>query len=221
MPDDDRRAVAARLATTGAATVDALAAAVADGEELREVLVDVDGEVVALTATRALLVQGTDVRPFDYGAVAVRRRAEGLGIDALVEGDTLVLDVARSTFVRLGVLAQGSPPGRATWLPARTPAAPQEPTPRPDRPDRPEQSAGHLSQAPHPASVVPSPPDARPIPPRPAAAAVPEPPRQALPPPGWHPDPSGRHWWRWWDGRGWTEHVADGGAPYVDPLPPR
>jgi hypothetical protein len=26
--------------------------------------------------------------------------------------------------------------------------------------------------------------------------------------PGWHPDPSGRHDWRYWDGE-WTSHVAD------------
>jgi hypothetical protein len=28
------------------------------------------------------------------------------------------------------------------------------------------------------------------------------------PPPGWQPDPAGQHWWRWWDGRRWTEHVS-------------
>ena len=27
-------------------------------------------------------------------------------------------------------------------------------------------------------------------------------------PPGWHPDPSGAHYWRWWDGYSWTEHVS-------------
>jgi hypothetical protein len=27
-------------------------------------------------------------------------------------------------------------------------------------------------------------------------------------PPGWHPDPSGVHYWRWWDGYGWTDHVS-------------
>jgi hypothetical protein len=26
-------------------------------------------------------------------------------------------------------------------------------------------------------------------------------------PPGWHPDPSGHHQFRWWDGNGWTEHT--------------
>ncbi|MFJ3383425.1 MULTISPECIES: DUF2510 domain-containing protein [unclassified Curtobacterium] len=27
-------------------------------------------------------------------------------------------------------------------------------------------------------------------------------------PPGWYPDPSGRHGTRWWDGAGWTQHVG-------------
>lgn len=34
----------------------------------------------------------------------------------------------------------------------------------------------------------------------------------------WHPDPSGRHELRWWDGNGWTPNVSDGGRPGVDPL---
>jgi hypothetical protein len=29
----------------------------------------------------------------------------------------------------------------------------------------------------------------------------------ALPQPGWYPNPSGDPGYRWWDGRGWTEHV--------------
>lgn len=39
-------------------------------------------------------------------------------------------------------------------------------------------------------------------------------------PPGWFPDPTGRHDHRWWDGATWTAHVADAGvvAP-PDPLP--
>ena len=36
--------------------------------------------------------------------------------------------------------------------------------------------------------------------------------------PGWNPDPTGRHEYRWWDGTQWTERVADGGATAVDPL---
>jgi hypothetical protein len=29
-------------------------------------------------------------------------------------------------------------------------------------------------------------------------------------PPGWLPDPSGQHRYRWWDGANWTEHVSEG-----------
>jgi hypothetical protein len=35
-------------------------------------------------------------------------------------------------------------------------------------------------------------------------------------PAGWYDDPVGRHHHRWWDGAGWTEHVADSGATSVD-----
>jgi hypothetical protein len=35
---------------------------------------------------------------------------------------------------------------------------------------------------------------------------------------GWHPDPSGRHEMRYWDGRAWTTHVTDGGRPGSDPV---
>jgi len=192
--DADRAALATRLAPTapGAAGLVADAVEAGSGEELREVLVDVDGEVVAFTNARVLFVGVGDdagrVQAFEYAAVDVRRRDEGLGVDATVVGDRLVLDVARSTFVRLGVVAEGNPPARASWLPAAaTAAAPAQPVPAPEL----------------------------------ATAPPPSPPQPGLPPPGWHPDPSGRHWWRWWDGRGWTDHVADGGAPYVDPLPPR
>lgn len=206
LADDDRRALASRLATTAPAAVEVLAATVDDDEELREVMVDVDGEVVALTNRRVLFVGvGADAgvaRPFGYDALDVRRRGEGLGVDATAVGDRLVLEVARSTFVRLGVVAEGNPPGRASWLPARNAALGAAP---PDSTEVPT-SAHDATQR----DVTPTAPTAPPVPPR-----------SALPPPGWHPDPSGRHWWRWWDGRGWTDHVADGGAPYVDPLPPR
>jgi hypothetical protein len=37
-------------------------------------------------------------------------------------------------------------------------------------------------------------------------------------PAAWHPDPSGKHDHRWWDGERWTEHVADAGQASVDPL---
>jgi len=31
------------------------------------------------------------------------------------------------------------------------------------------------------------------------------------PPAAWHPDPTGRHRHRYWDGARWTDWVADGG----------
>lgn len=39
-----------------------------------------------------------------------------------------------------------------------------------------------------------------------------------MPEAAWHPDPTGRHEQRYWDGTRWTEHVADGGSTSTDPL---
>lgn len=36
----------------------------------------------------------------------------------------------------------------------------------------------------------------------------------------WHPDPTGRHELRYWDGTQWTEHVSDGGVVSSSPLNP-
>ncbi len=36
----------------------------------------------------------------------------------------------------------------------------------------------------------------------------------------WHPDPTGRHELRYWDGTQWTEHVSDAGVQAVSPLQP-
>ena len=41
-----------------------------------------------------------------------------------------------------------------------------------------------------------------------AGAAGPWSPASPWIPPGWHPDPSGTHDWRWWDGYNWTDHVS-------------
>lgn len=36
--------------------------------------------------------------------------------------------------------------------------------------------------------------------------------------PGWHPDPTGRHEFRYWDGRGWSDRISDRGNEALDPL---
>jgi hypothetical protein len=246
LSDDERRALRTRLAPGGDAAVDAVARAVEEDEELREVVVDGQGDVVAFTDRRALYVAvgAQDVQAVGYEDIEVRRRGDhGLAIDALIEGGRLVLDVARGTFMRLAIVGTGAPPGRATWLPARPPVLREPPAERRLPPPLPTT----LPSAP---AIVPAPPDATaPVPagPGPVAAQVPPPippveqdslpaypavppaptaPVPALPPPGlppagWNPDPSGRHWWRWWDGMAWTDHVADGGSIFTDPLPPR
>jgi uncharacterized protein YxjI len=37
-------------------------------------------------------------------------------------------------------------------------------------------------------------------------------------PPGWYPDPVGRHEYRWWDGTTWTDQASSGGQVVLDPL---
>ncbi len=44
---------------------------------------------------------------------------------------------------------------------------------------------------------------------------VPPPPSS---PPGWHPDPYGRHHYRFWSGSAWSHHVATNGVVSSDPL---
>ncbi len=39
-------------------------------------------------------------------------------------------------------------------------------------------------------------------------------------PPAWHPDPTGRHEHRYWDGANWTDHVSDRGIQGTDPVQP-
>lgn len=39
----------------------------------------------------------------------------------------------------------------------------------------------------------------------------------AAPAAGWHPDPTGRHELRYWDGRQWTADVSDQGVTSTDP----
>lgn len=40
------------------------------------------------------------------------------------------------------------------------------------------------------------------------------------PPPGWYPDPTAPHLWRWWDGTAWTEHRGAPGEPSGPPAAP-
>jgi hypothetical protein len=262
MSDDDRQAIESRLAPTGTAPVAVLAPVVDDGEELREIVVDAQGDVVAFTDQRALFVANGsgEAIAVGYDHVELRQRGAGLAVDVLLEGGRLVLDVARGTFARLAVVASGGPPGRASWLPVRTP--PPRPIPEPPSmavdpfdpvapppapggatytgesavrrpPPMPAAAGGVPAPAAGPAAAPqPTPPAAAPQAQAPAPSPVPAPlpptastlpalPPPGMPPAGWNPDPSGRHWWRWWDGIGWTDHVADGGAPYLDALPPR
>jgi putative membrane protein len=50
------------------------------------------------------------------------------------------------------------------------------------------------------------------------AAAVGPSPEEGAPPPGWYPDPTGRHQSRYWDEGQWTDHVGNGGATALDRL---
>ena len=38
------------------------------------------------------------------------------------------------------------------------------------------------------------------------------------PAPGWQPDPTGRHEYRYWDGTNWSDDVSDGGVTATDPV---
>ena len=40
----------------------------------------------------------------------------------------------------------------------------------------------------------------------------------SAPSPGWNPDPSGRHEYRYWDGSSWTDDVSDNGVTSTDAL---
>jgi hypothetical protein len=44
-------------------------------------------------------------------------------------------------------------------------------------------------------------------------------PGHPAPPPGWHPDPSGRFHYRWWDGTQWTSQVSTDGHHLIDTNP--
>jgi hypothetical protein len=62
-------------------------------------------------------------------------------------------------------------------------------------------------------------PGPAPSPPANATEPVPgQPESSTVPPPMWAADPSGRHQWRYWDGKSWTEFVSDKGQQARDPL---
>lgn len=69
-------------------------------------------------------------------------------------------------------------------------------------------SDDHAHLPPPPAPVVGS-----------SQSAAPETPGVPLAPPAWHPDPSGRFHYRWWDGSEWTSQVSVDGAHLVDTSP--
>jgi Protein of unknown function (DUF2510) len=46
---------------------------------------------------------------------------------------------------------------------------------------------------------------------------LPDPPGGSVAPKEWYPDPSGRHQFRFWNGRVWTRHVANAGLQSEDP----
>jgi hypothetical protein len=81
--------------------------------------------------------------------------------------------------------------------PAPSPPAPPRPEPSTDVP---EASAGSTDA------------DATPTP----GSAIPGP---TLSPPAWHPDPSGRFHYRWWDGNQWTSQVSVDGQHQIDTSP--
>ena len=42
--------------------------------------------------------------------------------------------------------------------------------------------------------------------------------RKYVTPAGWHPDPAGRHEYRYWDGFKWTDNISDRGEQGLDPM---
>jgi hypothetical protein len=89
---------------------------------------------------------------------------------------------------------------------SRLPSPPEPGSPS-DTPSVPASPPIHESQIPAQTRPAPeTPPTAQPGPP-------------VLPPPGWHPDPSGRFHYRWWDGTVWTSQVSLSGQHLIDTNP--
>jgi hypothetical protein len=56
-------------------------------------------------------------------------------------------------------------------------------------------------------------------PPAAGPAVQPDPASSTHTPPAWHPDPSGRFHYRWWDGTQWTSQVSTDGHHLIDTNP--
>jgi len=129
---------------------------------------------------------------------------------SLVVGLVLYL-IAHSVGVRRAH-QQGVVPGLgmpATM--ARTERAPRAPTVAEQFPAYPRPANGVTppgsEDTPSPQATAPHPDAAPPFDPA------------SVSPPAWHPDPSGRFHYRWWDGREWTSQVATDGHHLIDTNP--
>ena len=132
------------------------------------------------------------------------------------------------------VALSGKPAPEHRLIPATPlfapPPAPEPPPPSPAPPPAPVLPSAiaplpEASQEPMPADPVDDAEgeplvDAEPARPLAPVAPIEAPPQpRNLPPAGWHPDPSGRHALRYWDGTTWTAHAADPGTDTIhDPI---
>lgn len=128
---------------------------------------------------------------------------------SLVLGLVLYL-IARST-TKIDPSRRPVPPMNQPGWPAGTSTPAQSGSVLPGRyPSRVSPGNGSPPPAPYP-SALPAPDASAAPPPDPSAA-------QAVSPPMWHPDPSGRFEYRWWDGQRWTSSVSRGGVRLDDPI---
>jgi hypothetical protein len=87
---------------------------------------------------------------------------------------------------------------------SETPSAPASASAPQPTPGSKPASEPHPAGESHPTAESPPSPEAGP---------------PVLPPPGWHPDPSGRFHYRWWDGTQWTSQVSLSGQHLIDTNP--
>lgn len=120
---------------------------------------------------------------------------DNLGWVLLIVGGGLVM-LAGFVMVIVGLIRRGSAKRRAAGFPPAAPVA-GSPGAWPPGPGVPPGSV------PTPTPAQEGQPGVAAAPPANAPAAP------AVAPAGWYPDPSGAHRLRYWDGRTWTEHIAD------------